>query len=467
MKVLFLILMFTCLFSFSQRAATVERKKISEYIESVRTKYNIPGIVVAIADENGLQYLESFGDVATDDLFQIGSLSKSFTGLLTLKFNEQGLLNIDDPVVKYLDWFEYKNKKVSDKITIRNLLYQTSGLTTNMGRNFLKRDSKDVRANLANVLRDFELESADGNEFIYSNLNYRLLGYIIEDLSNDSYGNVLRKEITKPFSMTNTTGFVTDNFVKGFQYFLYYPIVPIGVNYHKDDIPVGYIGSTAADMSRYLTVLMNGYNGTEDGLIDQTTARLLFAPNPLNRSGYAMGWMTWGDAHSKTFAHDGATQGYSTYMTIVPEINKNVIVLSNAFGHNPWEIGQGILNIVQDKEPVDQSKVLFYFIRSFPLLVLLHILILIYHMSVWFRLKRPILFTKRILPNIPLVFGVFAGLFWTLVMPVLLGATLMTAIEFDRTSGYCLILLSLSIIAISFLSYFNKGAKKGWGSDLS
>ncbi len=108
-------------FTFPQNVAALESDKINRYIETVKNEYNIPGIVVAISNENGITYFESFGDVSKSDLFQIGSLSKSFTGLLILKLHEQGLVHLDDPVVKYLDWFEYKNKAISDKITIRNL----------------------------------------------------------------------------------------------------------------------------------------------------------------------------------------------------------------------------------------------------------------------------------------------------------------------------------------------------------
>jgi CubicO group peptidase (beta-lactamase class C family) len=446
--------MFTYLFTFSQSTATFESDKINEYIEAVKNEYNIPGIVVAISDENGIKYLESFGNVSKDDLFQIGSLSKSFTGLLILKLHEQGLINLDDPVVKYLDWFEYKNKIVSDKITIRNLLYQTSGLTTKMGEDFLKKGSENTRINLSNKLKKFELETTDPNIFRYSNLNYRLLGYIIEDVTKKSYGNVLKEEITKPFSMNSTTGFVTDNFVQGFQYFLYYPLVPISINYHKDDIPSGYIGSTASDMSPYLTELMNSYNGKENTVIDQKTTLSLFEPDASKKSYYAMGWITMTRDNTKIFFHDGATESFSTQMIIAPEINKNIIILTNAFGHNNYEIGFGILNILLNKKIIKQSQTSFSFTRSIPILVLILIIILVVVIIKWINLQEPILFSKHILPNIILTIGLGIGIFLVVVVPSFYDATLKNVIEFDRISGYSLILLCILIIFISLLTYF-------------
>lgn len=460
-----LILIFTYLFAFSQTALTLEKDGLKEYVESVIDEYNIPGVVIAISGEDGIEYLESFGNVAADDQFLIGSLSKSFAGLLTLKLHEQGLLNLDDPVVKYLDWFEYKNKEVSDKVTIRNLLHQTSGMTTDMGRNFLKRNEKNTRENLSNELKNFDPKRKDPNSFIYCNLNYRLLGYIINEVTQDSFGNVLKAEITKPLSMNNTTGLLADHFVQGYQYFLYYPIVPISLNYHMDDIPPGYISSTASDMSRYLTVLMNSYNGKENMYIDQKTALTLFEPNDLNDTNYALGWAISKDTDNKTFFHDGATQSFSTYMAIWPELNKNIIVLTNAYGHNPREIGQGVLSLLLNKEPNRPSKTFFYVIRSLPILVLVLLFIFIIKLRKWMGLQRPVALSKNILPNIVLIIGLGIGLFWIAVLPGLNGATLKTVIEFDRSTGYSLVLLTLLIVSSSLLSYFNK-AKQALASDV-
>lgn len=452
---LILSLIITNSIAFSQGSASFESDKISEYIENVKKEYNIPGIVVAISDENGVMYLENFGNVAKDDLFQIGSLSKSFTGLLTLKLHEKGLLNLDDPVVKYLDWFEYKDKTVSDKITIKNLLYHTSGLTTKMGTECLKKENENNQTDLSNRLKLFELEANDPSIFRYSNLNYKFLGYIIESATKDSYGNVLNEEITKPLSMSNTTGYVTDNFVQGFQYFLYYPIVPISINYHKDDIPAGYIGSTAVDMSNYLTELMNSYNGKENTFISKKTALALFEPDPSKKSLYAMGWVIMDRANTKTFFHDGATESFSTHMTIVPEINKNIVVLTNAFGHNTIEIGQGILDIILNQQHFKQSKTFFNLVRSIPILILILIFILIVVLKKWITLHRPVHISKRILPNIFFVIGLGFCIFLIVVLPDILQTNFKVIFDFDKSSGYSLLLLIILSFSVTVLTYFN------------
>ncbi len=459
MKFSTLLLIFSYAFSFSQNNSTIESNKINEYIEAVKNEYNLPGVIVAISDENGIKYLESFGNVSTDDNFLLGSLSKSFTALLILKLQEQGLLKIDDPVVKHLDWFQYNNKEISDEVKIKNLLNHTSGLTTEMGRAFLKNNSKNNRENLAQDIREIELESAPNNKFEYSNTNYRLLGYIIEDKTNESYGNVLKDKILKPFFMTGTTGFVTDNIVQGFQYFLYSPIVPIEPDYHKDDIPVGYIKSTATDMSKYLTRLMNSYNGLDNTVIDKKTIHMLFEPNLLNTANYAFGWEVADYDENILFSHTGSTQGFRTYMVIAPGIKKNIIVLTNIYGVNANKIGKGIIKILLNENPDKISKKMFLIIRSLPILVLLLTLVFAFTLRKWLKRKKPILLNKKIIPNIMLILGLVMGVVWIIIIPGLNGATLKTVIEFDKSSGYSLILLTILTIVVTLLGYFISARK--------
>ena len=140
-------------------------------------------------------------------------------------------------------------------------------------------------------------------------------------------------------------------------------------------------------------------------------------------------------------------------MVIAPEINTNIIVFTNVFGANPAEIGRGILNILLDEKPIKQSKTLFYIIRSLPILVLLMVFLFVFTLRKWLRMNSPILFSKKILPNILLIFGLVLGIIWITVIPSLNGATLMTVIEFDKSSGYSLIFLTILTTVVSIFRY--------------
>lgn len=195
MKKLTLFLLLFSTIGLCQNTLKDKTRKISEYVQSVKDDYNLPGIVVAITNGNETEYIESFGNVSKDDSFIIGSNSKAFTALIILKLQEQGLLNINDPVVKYLDWFQYENKRVSDKITLQDLLHHTSGLSTKMGRDFLKKDVENVENKIAEKLKTVKTGNYPIRDFEYSNTNYQLLGYIIEKVTGQDYSSVLKSEI--------------------------------------------------------------------------------------------------------------------------------------------------------------------------------------------------------------------------------------------------------------------------------
>ena len=81
------------------------------------------------------------------------------------------------------------------------------------------------------------------HQFEYSNINYRLLGFIIEKVMGQEFGGVLREELLIPLGMESTTGFVMDknseSFPRSYDYFLYYPVIPYVSEYNKDRVPAG------------------------------------------------------------------------------------------------------------------------------------------------------------------------------------------------------------------------------------
>lgn len=459
MKKLAIFLLLISNIAICQNTLKDKQRQISTYVQNVKNDYNLPGLVVAITNENEIEYIESFGNVSKDDRFIIGSNSKAFTSLIILKLQEQGLLNINDPVVKYLDWFRYQNKQVSNKITLKDLLHHTSGLSTEMGRDFFKKDVENVEIKIAEKLKNVKLDTYPITDFVYSNSNYHLLGYIIEKVTNRDYSAALKLEITLPLKMNNTSTALSKDIVQGYQYFLYYPIIPVTVNYNKVDIPAGYINSTANDLSKYLRELMNSYNDKSGTLIKKSLTNELFKPNDLNNSKYALGWFNTSYNGTEIFPHSGRTQNFQSSIVIVPKMEKSIIVLINAYGENATPISLGVLNILLNKKPDTPSTLMFYLIRSLPILVLLLFIVLLFYLKKWIKMHYPTRMTKRVLPNLFLIFGIIVGLGWILYVPSIFKASLHNVLDFDVSSGYSIILLSVLTIAISFIIYFNNNNK--------
>lgn len=426
----------------------------------VKDSYNLPGVAVSITDIDSTLYLEHFGKINGKEQLLIGSCSKSFTALLILKLQQKGLLNIDDPVVKYLSWFEYADKSQSDKVRIKDLLHQTSGIPSIMGRITIKEDSAgSTQKEVESMLSELSFESFQ-KEYQYSNINYRLLGFIVEQVSGSQYGEVLKKEILQPIGLAHTSGSVLDPESKGFpnsyNYFLYYPVIPYESSYYKDQIPEGHIASNAQDMSIYLREHLKGYLNDSGKVIDQKLSNSLFTPNSEPSSNYGQGWFVSNRENKKIVYHTGLTEGFNTCMIIEPDTETAIFVAINSGVDTAFEIASGISNILVGKEPKSYSKTFFYLIRSIPILVLVLLVILILQLKKWRALNFRMGLSKKLLPNLLLILGILFGSLWVIIFPVMYQTTLKVIINHDPSSGISLILIALLIILMSLINYFKK-----------
>lgn len=167
--------------------------KIIDYIvEEEMKEMKIPGLAIAIVSGTDTIYLKGFGKannsgtkVTEETAFFIGSSSKSFTAMAIMQIAEDGALNIDDPVIKYLP--KLKGVKNAEEITIRQLLNHTSGFSTYEGMKIYNRNADESLSQLAENLHNVRLSRRPGASYEYSNLNYVILGAIIEMISGMSY----------------------------------------------------------------------------------------------------------------------------------------------------------------------------------------------------------------------------------------------------------------------------------------
>lgn len=163
------------------------------YIRSEFEKTHIPNMSVEIVDANSVIFTGDYGERASADApFILGSISKSFTALAIMQLAEQGKLDVDDAAVSYLP----DVMDSSSKTTIRQLLNHTSGIRTNM------------------TLEDFSSSDMPVG-YEYANVNYNLLGLIIEKVSGMSYGEYVKSSIFEPLGMRNSCVSLEDAKTRG------------------------------------------------------------------------------------------------------------------------------------------------------------------------------------------------------------------------------------------------------------
>jgi CubicO group peptidase (beta-lactamase class C family) len=304
------------------------KAELDKVISALIEQYKIPNSVVAITNKDSIIYTFSTPNNNVNDVFLIGSNTKSFTALAVLQLADKGLIDIDKPVSNYLNGFHFANENNDHKITVRHLLNQTSGIPTWAG--FYAPKSADFDA----FQKEYEaylttLPSAHdvGSDFLYSNANYTLLGLIIQKISGKTYANYVSEFILNPLNMTHSfatyKSATANGLINSYQYVFISPMKSVNKEFSDFQVAEGRLASNAADMSQYLRAIM--HNSKAIGLKD-STYQMMLTPA---KDGYAMGW---GETHyfsQKVVQHLGLNENFNAAMFFMPQQDYGVIALAN------------------------------------------------------------------------------------------------------------------------------------------
>ncbi|RFB14790.1 class A beta-lactamase-related serine hydrolase [Bacillus sp. HNG] len=367
-------LIFTILFIFllpssHSSAQDAIESKLHLYIEKYIEKQRIPGAAVSIVENDMVIYSESFGktggneiEVTPDTPFLLGSISKSFTALAVLKLAEEGLVELDDPIKKYLPSFTLKDNEPVSKITIKQLLTQTSGLSTydGMAISDLGSDNSDAIQTNIQLLSDTELTETPGTQHQYSNANYSILAALIEEVSGQSYADFMEERVFKPLGMTHAAADIeraTDRgYQSGYQSWFGFP-VKSKVPYDNGGAPYGYIAASSNDMVHYLKALIDG---NTKKLVNEELLNLAFSPHVQTGETryYGFGWrITDPGSDNEMIWHSGSTPDSRTDIFFYPESKWGAVILTNK-EHILEEAAlihfrNGIISIMNGEEPMD------------------------------------------------------------------------------------------------------------------
>lgn len=323
----------------------VKYPKITEKttVEDIADAYmNSPATVgLAIATyDNGTIKTYTFGKkkinsnkkIDQDTLFEIGSITKTFTGALLQQLIKEGKINLNDPVEKYLpeSYSMPKFKGSNKQITFKDMATHSSSLPR-MPDDFNKymKDAvnpyKDYqKKNIYNFLNNYELKRKIGSKYEYSNLAIGLLGNIIADMEKNSYEEVLRKRIFIPLKMKSSTISLnkSNNIASGHD--INGNIIS---NWNFGGFEgAGAIKSSIADMAMYLkgNIETDGSNVT---LSDN-----LYKPLYKIKENQSISFL-WhiNKANNRIIiSHNGLTGGYLSMMKFDKKNKKGVVVLSNS-----------------------------------------------------------------------------------------------------------------------------------------
>jgi len=321
---------------------------IDTYIEQQLDHLNVPGAAVAIVEGDQIVHQRGFGQARPGGMppspqtpFVLGSTTKSFTALAVMQLVEAGKVDLDAPVQRYLPWFRVADPQASAQMTVRQLLNQTSGLPAASGWAPLADfdSSPDAGERQARALATLQLSRPPGCAFEYSNMNYNLLGLIVEAASGESYAAYVQDHIFRPLDMrhsyTTRTEAQQNGLALGHRYWFAYPVAAPDLPLPRGSLPAGYLISSTEDMSHYLIAQLNdGRYGDAQilspaGIAEMHRPGVKFTMMGVSEQ-YGMGWFINDRDQVRIVSHSGVVPDFFAYMAILPEQKKGLVLLLNA-----------------------------------------------------------------------------------------------------------------------------------------
>lgn len=408
-----------------------EINEIEEYIRSQMKRGKIPGLSVVIVKEDKTIYKNGFGyanikkkqPVTAKTLFEIGSNSKAFTALgilwLKVKSNIEFLtvitgnmflnmvlgvfepvfclnyfyfrvIDLNDPVDKYIPWFKmkYKGKEVSNKesnknlqITIEQLLHHTSGIPFETVADIPQSGEDNALEETVRTLINKELSYKPGTEFSFATINYDVLGLIIEKVSGQSFEEFIKNNILEPLELTDT--YLSRNEAMAHEMATGYKIEFLKAQEYKAPVyrgntPAGYFITNSVDMERWLKIQM----GTIE--LSEPLGKIIHESHQPNEKvigfRYAKGWFIF---KKREIFHSGNNPNFSSFIVLFEPGKIGIALLANINSGVVEETGWGILSIIKKEGMPVQSKD-FYIKLDMISFIVACIAALLILLSIWF-----------------------------------------------------------------------------------
>jgi CubicO group peptidase (beta-lactamase class C family) len=349
-------------------------EQIDAYVERQMHRLNIPGVSLAIVEGDEIVHMRGFGRASPDGEapspqtpFVLGSTTKSFTALAVMQLAEASKIDLDAPVQRYLPWFRVADPQASAQMTVRHLLHQTSGLPGLPGMSLLADldDSPGAAERQARALSTLELTRPVGSAFEYNNLNYILLGLIVEAASAESYADYIQNHIFNPLGMchsyTSQAIAKQNGLAVGHRYWFAAPFAVRNLPIPRGAQAAGELISSAEDMAHYLIAHLNGgrYGDVHilsgEGIDELHRGGAEAREMGVSVGQYGMGWFITDIGQTKTIWHSGNVPDFSSYMALLPEQQKGVVLLVNAdhYGLPPVlaEVGLRLTALLAGQQP--------------------------------------------------------------------------------------------------------------------
>lgn len=291
----------------------------------------------------GVADLENNVPATPRSVFRIGSISKPFTAVAAMMLTEQGMLDLDAEVQRYVPSFPRKRWPV----TVRDLLRHQAGVRNYQGDEFFSTRHYSSIAESLSVFSSDPLIFEPGTKYAYTTYGFNLVGAAVEAASGTRFDELIALRIATPAGMATLR---PDNV---------YAIVPYRVRGYRrrgdgtlencalvdtsNKLPGGGWVATASDLILFARALMNG------SLLPPEALERMWTPHRLrdgSATGYGLGWGIEGSGQNLVVQHSGTQSGVKTHLLLAPNKKVAVAVLANLEEGEAPEIAKAILAVL-------------------------------------------------------------------------------------------------------------------------
>ena len=319
------------------REYTMMGHELEDLISGKMESDNLVGVSAALILDDSVIWKKGFGyadkekhiPMTENTVVNIESVTKTFTALAIMQLQEQGKLDIDQPLNTYLPQFRPKTRGEDlDRLTVKTLITHSSGLQTDILKNSDLATGKYT--DVLGFINETYLFYPPGLVESYSSAGYNILGHLIKEVSKQDYPDYIRQNTFVPLGMDHS-GFFMDSLQNRTR------VYAAGQSLHEygfRDIASGGIYTSLNDFILYARGLMAAWNGASTSLIATATVREMFTLRTgevlLESNKKGLGWFMFANDSLFAVTHAGDAAWGHTVLILVPEKKAAAMILINS-----------------------------------------------------------------------------------------------------------------------------------------
>jgi CubicO group peptidase (beta-lactamase class C family) len=342
----------------SQEGASANKMKAllgdyENYVNRTMEVWNVPGLAITIVNDNEVVFTKGFGvkkiggqdKVDNSTLFQIGSLTKSFTSALVALMVDEGRLKWNDKIINHYSEFMLYDPWVTREFEVQDLLSQRSGLPPFAGdfQTFLGFNSRQIIHNLRYIKPVTSFRSA----YSFQNAFFNVVAEVLLSATGRSWDELIQERLFSPLAMNNSSSSaealtssknVAGRHIHAQKKTILLPSNDPALAAVYTYAPAGGINSTIVDMSQWLKfqIQKGVFNGTpliSKENLEQTHRRYIYMGKYWGSDQYyGLGWAIRDYAPYPIIWNEGSTDGSSSLIAFIPEERIGIVILSNTAG---------------------------------------------------------------------------------------------------------------------------------------